>query len=609
MKTPAKANSLASGSQLASERAFPSHPRVDRYFGAGSVEEARARVMRCVERGDGPALVIGGPGMGKTMLLGVLEESLRDRFKVASLASTQLCTRRALLQAVLHGLGQPYRGRDEGEVRLALATFLENRQECPNGAVLLVDEAQALPSRLLEELRILSNLARDGEPLVRLVLAGSAALEEQFAAPALEAFNQRLAARAYLGPLNHAETCQYVRAHVAAAGADPDALFAGEALDAIYSASDGVPRLINQVCDRAILEAVGQGAANIDAGMIQAAWSDLHQLPAPWYTPASAEPNAATAPIESDSGVLEFGMLDSAQDDSINDATASENAENEELTSAQSLATSNAPVQGDWNADASLSELPVSTKPTQQIVVGTDNVDEPTVMEEDLETQPAAGGFSNDSDLPMPAKMPVNEHSLENPTPQSAPVADADALFGQGFDEEEVVLDRFASLEEVFTPTTPAVVNSQDATFSDLVRDVAPEQPYEEPAEQFVAFSASVDESERFDESETNVEPAVLSLTGSERESQAGDLVLDEEMEDEIAESVSELSESMKLQLADKGCGSCAGACSSKRSIADNSETEPDILVIEPDAAPATVALPTARRQDYSQLFAKLRQS
>lgn len=593
------------------DRAFPSYPRIDRYFGAGSVEEARTRVMRCVERGDGPSLVIGAPGMGKTMLLSVLEESLRQRFSVASLASTQLCTRRALLQAVLHGLGQPYSGRDEGEVRLALASYLDNRAECPNGAVLLVDEAQALPSRLLEELRILSNLARGGEPLVRLVLAGSAALEEQFASPALEAFNQRLAARAYLGPLTHAETCQYVRAHVAASGTDPDALFENDAIDAIYSASDGVPRLINQVCDRAILMAGEQCATSIEAGMIQAAWSDLHQLPAPWYTPnptnEAINTNGVDSKTHTTNDMIEFGSLDSEPQDL-------------EPQQGQPATGGDTASAGDWNADSALADLPAQPAVARQIVVGTADVDEPTETEEDLQVEPPAKvevpavmDFSEDCSLPMPTDSDLPQEEF---TPQDAtPVAAAGDLFGQGFDEEEVVLDRFASLEEVFSPATPTVVNSQDTTFSGLVREVAPEDRFEQlpelQLEELGFDDASVEGSpmagldEALYASSNDNQPSVLSLTVEADQDFTTDPI-----EEEVAQSLNEISESVRREVTNKGCGSCETSCASHaKDTTNDREAEPDILVIEPETVAVTATLPTARRQDYNQLFAKLRQS
>ncbi len=176
------------------ERVFPSYPQVARYFPAASIEDARHRLGRVIERGDGPGLVIGGPGTGKSLLLQVLASQYHERFDVVLPACARLCTRRALLQAILFELGLPYRMRDEGDLRLSLLDHLLSREECPTGLLLLVDEAQTLSINLLDELRVLTNLVRGGLPRVRLVLAGSSALEECFAHPELESFSQRLAA-------------------------------------------------------------------------------------------------------------------------------------------------------------------------------------------------------------------------------------------------------------------------------------------------------------------------------------------------------------------------------------------------------------------------------
>ncbi len=224
------------------ERVFPTYPQVSRYFPAASIEDARQRLGRAIERGDGPGVIIGGPGTGKSLLLQVLASQFHERFDVVLPACARLCTRRALLQAILFELGLPYRVRDEGDLRLSLLDHLLSREECPTGLLLLVDEAQTLSSNLLDELRVLTNLVRGGMPRVRLVLAGSSALEESFAHPELESFSQRLAARCYLGPFGREETTQFVRAQIAASSGSPDDLFAQEAWEAVFDATDGVPR-------------------------------------------------------------------------------------------------------------------------------------------------------------------------------------------------------------------------------------------------------------------------------------------------------------------------------------------------------------------------------
>jgi type II secretory pathway predicted ATPase ExeA len=305
------------------ERVFASYPQVSRYFPAAAIEDARQRLSRAIERGDGPGLLIGAPGTGKSLLLQVLASQHHKRFDVALLACACLCTRRALLQAILFELGMPYKLRDEGELRLSLLDHLLGG-DLHTGLLLLVDEAQLLSVALMDELRVLTNLVREGEPRVRLVLAGSSALEESFANQELESFSQRLSARCYVAPLSRDETCQFIRAQIAACGGAPDDVFAIDSWGAIFDATDGVPRLVNQLCDRSLLLAAAKNLRIIDGHVIQEAWADLQQLPTPWETPAGEERVSPPA--------IEFGRLrDDVPDDDCDDDVARLDVEPTEL--------------------------------------------------------------------------------------------------------------------------------------------------------------------------------------------------------------------------------------------------------------------------------------
>jgi type II secretory pathway predicted ATPase ExeA len=286
-------------------RPFLAAPREDRCHSNRLMDCARQTLSRSIERGEGPGLLIGPPGTGKTLLCQRLAHEFSERFTVVQLASGRLGTRTALLQVILYELGLPYRGMDEGELRLALIDFLEPREDGPAGLLLLVDEAQALPLRLLEEIRLITNLVRDGQPRVRVVLAGTPELEERFASPKLSTFAQRLAARCYLDALDYQETAAYVKAEIAAVGGDASRLLNEDALRSIYRASDGIPRLINQVCDHALLLASLGGQTSLSSDAIEEAWADLQQLPTPWNSGGRAGAQA---------GVIEFGSLDDTDD-------------------------------------------------------------------------------------------------------------------------------------------------------------------------------------------------------------------------------------------------------------------------------------------------------
>jgi len=286
-------------------RPFAAVPAADRYFPGSSCEAARSSLTRCIDRAAGAGLLVGPSGTGKTMLLNVLAQHFRPRMQVALLSGGHLASRKALLQAILFELGLPYRRVEEGDLRLSLIDYLTRGDKCPGGLLLLIDEAHALPLKLLEEVRMITNLVRGGQPCVHLVLAGGPAIEDRLASPKLESLNQRLAARCYLEPLAKAETRDYVRYQIAAAGGNVEQIFTPDALDAVYQATDGVPRVVNQVCDHALMLAYADDRRRLDAAAVERAWADLQQLPAPWVAKFTAPAEAAAQ-----RDILEFGDLE-----------------------------------------------------------------------------------------------------------------------------------------------------------------------------------------------------------------------------------------------------------------------------------------------------------
>ncbi|MFN7812510.1 MAG: ExeA family protein, partial [Planctomycetia bacterium] len=262
-----------------SSRPFMTAPRPQFYHPAKVIDAALHDTERAIRRAEGITIVIGQPGMGKSLLLAMIAEHVRDDFDVALLSGARICTRRALWQSILAEIGEPYRGIDEVELRIALVERIRGLAATGSGLVILVDEAQTLPTRLIEELRLLTNVPTP-LPAVHIVLAGSTKLEELLALPRMESLAQRIAVRNYLEPLDHAETTVYVRGQMRAAGLDWDAVFDAGCDDAVFAATDGVPRLVNQLCDHALLAASGSGR-RVKPGDIAAAWRELQRLPAP----------------------------------------------------------------------------------------------------------------------------------------------------------------------------------------------------------------------------------------------------------------------------------------------------------------------------------------
>ena len=280
-----------------SERPFSLAPQLDEYFPANGIESARTTLKRCVDRGVGPGVVIGGSGTGKTILCHALANEFRSKMPLVVVEATGITSWQAFLQWILFGMGREYKQMSDGELRLTLTDYLISSDTYQNGLVLIVDDAHGFPTEVWDEVVALSNLVREGNWCVHLVLAGKPQLEEILSVSRMESFNQKIAARYYLHPLSRKETVAYVQHHVEQAGGQLAELFTTEALEQLHETCSGIPRLINQICDHVfLLAAVGQ-VPRISATAIQEAWADLQQLPVPVQLATQS------------SAVIEFGSL------------------------------------------------------------------------------------------------------------------------------------------------------------------------------------------------------------------------------------------------------------------------------------------------------------
>ena len=404
-----------------SPRAFIAAPDPRRYFPAAVTEEARQKISRAIERGEGPVLVIGAAGTGKTLLLEVLAEQFRAQRVIVSLPGAQLCSRRALLQMMLFQIGLPFRGLDEGELRVSLLGHLQPQDGPPRRMLLLVDEADSLPARLLEELRVLTNVADEGQLQVSLILAGSAALEERFAEPKMEVFSQRISTRCYLAALGREETFQYVRAQVASVGGKPDQLFAPDGLEAIFAATDGVPRLLNQLGDQLLWTVEETGVGPLDGTIVQQAWSELQQLPAPWNTPAASTHASA----------VELGEFSTDDEDPLE--TIYEDEIEDDLPASIPI---------------SFSQMSESHGNAHQYAETFDATDH---VKEQLDQ--------------------LDSTKIESASPQASSTPLSRNPFEEVFDSEEVVLDRYLEFEGQILASAPRVLNRIDTAFAQQLRE------------------------------------------------------------------------------------------------------------------------------------------
>jgi len=389
------------------------------------MEAARQTLTRCVERAAGAGMVVGPSGTGKTLLCQVLAQPFRDKLDVVLLADGRLGTRRALLQGILYRLGRPYRGMDEGELRIELVDYLSGAGSSGKGMLLVADEAHQFPLRCLDELGALMNLAVDGQLRVRLVLAGSSVLEERLAHPKLDSLSQRLVARCYLEAMTRTETEGYIHAQVAAAGGNARAIFFPETCHAVYQATGGVPRLVNQVCDHAMVLAHAAGKRSVSPAGVQEAWADLQQLPTPW--------NSETAPKSSANEVVEFGALD---DDSSQPASPT------------------LPVAVEDQSPATAPELSACD---ESMMVATLEPPEMSVPETQIEGIQAMLGELEDDFRPAGTIVPEVEIVLDDPGNP----------FSEHFLEEEIVVDRHAAA--LAERNIEAVANALEGQYMDGV--------------------------------------------------------------------------------------------------------------------------------------------
>lgn len=256
-----------------SERPFTLLPDPDFLYWS----ENHTRAYAMLEYGmltHAPITVITGEiGAGKTTLLRHLLRTLPEDFTVGLISNAQ-GNRGELLHWVLMALGVPTEG-NASYVQL-FAQFQEFLiEEYANGrrTMLIFDEAQNLSSETLEELRMFSNINADKDELIQLVLVGQPELRDLIAQPRLVQFAQRVAAEYHLPAMSAEGARAYISHRLAVAGANRE-IFTPAACESVHAAARGVPRLINQICDYALVYAFTDGLNVVDAGVIEQVVTD-----------------------------------------------------------------------------------------------------------------------------------------------------------------------------------------------------------------------------------------------------------------------------------------------------------------------------------------------
>ncbi len=214
----------------------------------------------------GFTVITGEIGSGKTMLIRQVLNEFADDVALGLVTNTHR-NFGELMQWALLAFGLEYRDKKKVELYQTLADFIAKQYSRDRRTVLIIDEAQNLSPEALEELRMMSNINADKDQVLQLILVGQPGLREMLRRPALAQFAQRVAVDFTLRPLNLEETWNYIRHRLRCVEGDP-ALFDTKACAAVYYYSNGIPRLINVLCDTALVYGFAEQKRRIDAAIV-----------------------------------------------------------------------------------------------------------------------------------------------------------------------------------------------------------------------------------------------------------------------------------------------------------------------------------------------------
>lgn len=234
------------------------------------VREALASLSYGIYNRKGIVLLTGEVGTGKTTIINKLLEWLhRVHFSTAFVFNPRLSIP-DFFDVMMADFGIGCDSREKGQRLLCLNEWLLARHRAGQSAVLIVDDAQGLSTELLEELRLLTNVETFTQKLLQIVLCGQPELDTKLKDPQLRQLRQRIMIRCNMRPLNLAETHAYINARLRRAGANGTPIFSNEAVESIVRYSCGIPRVVNLLCEHALIGTFADQQKLVSAAMVRA---------------------------------------------------------------------------------------------------------------------------------------------------------------------------------------------------------------------------------------------------------------------------------------------------------------------------------------------------
>jgi general secretion pathway protein A len=238
--------------------------------------EALAALYYGVRRRKGFVVMTGEVGTGKTLLVRCLLQLLNHSNVAYAYVFNSLLSPLDFLQYIALDFEIPNPGRTKSELLLQISNFLIARHQRNLTTVLVVDEAHHLSAEVLEEIRLLTNLETAQGKLLQILLVGQPELDEKLDSMQLRQLKQRIVLRSHLEPLEHEETRGYIQRRLELAGlTQPEILFPSETVARVYRHSRGIPRLINTICENALINAYARQAHTITSDVIDEVATDL----------------------------------------------------------------------------------------------------------------------------------------------------------------------------------------------------------------------------------------------------------------------------------------------------------------------------------------------